>query len=127
MKSVVGIGLVALSCVAFVGCATVQQASAMSKSSYETIWKASISSLPDIRYSATFTDKANGLIVAERRSGAAVTSSLNITLTKSANGVSIGVKYVPAQGVVTVGGEDAPDAFIQALRERVPDVRVSAK
>lgn len=124
MKRMIDIVLVALLCVSFVGCAVVQQSVVKSKSSYESIWKACIDSLSDVRFSVSSTDMGSGLIVADQAvvSGSGTVSRLNIMLTKSADGVSVSVKFVPPPG--TIGGGGIVDAYVKALKERIPDIEV---
>jgi hypothetical protein len=125
MKRMINIVLITLLCVSSVGCAVVQQSVVKSKSSYESIWQACIVSLPDVRFSVTSTDKESGLIIADSAvfGGSGTVSRLNIMLTKSTNGVSVNVKFVPPFG--TVGGGGTVDAYIKALRKRIPDIEVS--
>lgn len=67
----------------------------------------------------------SGLIVADQAvvSGHGTVSRLNIMLTKSADGVSVNVKFVPPPG--TIGGYDIVDNYVKALKERIPDIEVS--
>jgi len=125
MKRTMDIALVALLCILFVGCAEVQQSVVKSKSGYESIWKACIESLSDVRYSASSTDKGSGLIIADQAvvGGRGTVSRLNIMLTNSADGVSVSVKFVPPPG--TVGGGSIVDHYVAALKERIPDIEVS--
>lgn len=125
MKRMITVALVALLCVSFVGCAGVQQLVVKSNSSYESVWRASIDSLSDVRFSASSTDMGSGLIVADQAvvGGKGTVSRLNIMLTKSAGGVSVSVKFVPPFG--TIGGGGTADAYVKALKERIPDIEVS--
>ena len=125
MKRMIGIALIALLCVSFVGCAGVQQSVVKSKSSYELIWKACIDSLSDVEFSASSTDMGSGLIIADQAviGGGGTVSRLNIMLTKSADGVSVNVKFVPPPG--TMGGGGTVDEYVKALKERIPDIEVS--
>ena len=125
MKKMAFIAFAALLCVSFAGCAGVQQSVVKSKASYESIWKACIDSLSDVQYSASSTDMATGLIVADQAviGGGGKVSRLNIMLTKSADGVSVSVKFIPPPG--TIGGGGTVDEYVKALKERIPDIEVS--
>ena len=125
MKKMAFIAFATLLCVSFVGCAGVQQSVVKSKASYESIWKACIDSLSDVQYSASSTDMATGLIVADQAviGGGGKVSRLNIMLTKSADGVSVSVKFIPPPG--TIGGGGTVDEYVKALKERIPDIEVS--
>ena len=125
MKRMIVIALVAVFCGSFVGCAGVQQSVVKSKASYESIWKACIDSLSDVKFSASSTDMGTGLIIADQAviGGSGTVSRLNIMLTKSADGVSVNVKFVPPPG--TIGGGGIVDAYVKALKERIPDIEVS--
>ena len=125
MKKVVCIVAVMFLAVMLVGCAGVQQAVVKSKSNYELIWKACIDSLSDVQFSVSSTDTVSGLIIADQAvvGGHGTVCRLNIMLTKSADGVSVNVKFVPPPG--TMGGGGTVDAYIKALKERIPDIEVS--
>jgi len=124
MKRIIDVALVAMLCVLFIGCAKVQHSVVQSQSNYETIWKACIHSLSDVQFSASSTDMASGLIIADQAvyGGPGTVSRLNIMLTKLAGGVSVSVKFVPPPG--TMGGGDIVDNYINALKKRIPDISV---
>ena len=67
----------------------------------------------------------SGLIIADQAviGGGGTVSRLNIMLNKSADGVSVNVKFVPPP--VTIGGGDTVDEYVKALKERIPDIEVS--
>ncbi len=50
-------------------------------------------------------------------------SRLNISLIDNKNNVSVVVKFVPPPG--TIGGGDTVNNYIDALRTRIPDIRIS--
>jgi hypothetical protein len=124
-RMLINIAFTALLCGSLVGCSTVQQSVVRSQASYDSIWKACIDSLSDVRFSVSSTDKESGLIIADQGvvSGGGSVSRLNIMLTKSVDGVSVSVKFVPPPG--TIGGWGNVDAYIKALKERIPDLVVS--
>ena len=125
MKRMICIALFVLICVSFVGCAEIQQSVIKSKSSYESIWKACINSVSDVGFSVSSTDMAGGLIIADQSvfGGHGTVSRLNILLTKSADGVSVSVKFIPPPG--TMGGGSIVDDYIKALKGHIPDIEVS--
>jgi hypothetical protein len=115
-----------LPCILFLGCATIQQSVVTSNLSYNTIWNACIDSISDVQYySVSSTDKTNGLIIADQAviGGKGTVSRLNIRLMKSAVGVSVHVRFVPPP--MTMGGQGTVDSYITALKQRVPDLKVS--
>jgi hypothetical protein len=104
-------------------CASVQVATVKSNSNYKKVWKACLDSLSDVRYSASSTDSASGLIIADQAvvSGHGTVSRLNINLSKESNGVVVVVKFVPPPG--TIGGQGTADAYVEALKKRLPDLK----
>lgn len=126
MKRMIDVTLVAFLCISFVGCASVQESVVKSKSRYEVVHKACVDSLSDVRYSASSADMGSGLIIADQAVilGSGTVSRLNIMLSKSADGVLVNVKFVPPPGF-TIGGQGTVDAYIKALKERIPDIEVA--
>jgi hypothetical protein len=124
MKSIIKVAFVALFCVSFVGCAVVQQSVVKSKSSYEAVWKACIDSLADVQFSASSTDMTSGIIIADQATvgGGGTVSRLNIMLAKSADGVSVTVKFVPPP--MAIGGGGTADEYVKALKGRIPDIEI---
>jgi len=106
------------------GCASVQQVEAKTNAKYTKVWKACLDSLADVQFSATSTDLASGLIVADQAvvSGHGTVSRLNITVIKASRGITVTVKFVPPP--MTIGGQGTADAYIQALKQRIPDLKV---
>ena len=66
MKKIIGIALVTLICILFVGCAEVKTTIVKSKSNYDLIWKACIDSVSDVQFSVSSTDPVSGLIIADQ-------------------------------------------------------------
>jgi hypothetical protein len=125
LRKTIEASIVALFCVVVVGCATIQESTVSSKASYNTIWRACIDSLSDVRYSASSTDKTSGIIIADQAvfQGQGTVSRLNIMLEKTTSGVSVKVKFVPPPG--TMGGGGTADSYIKALKKRIPDIQVA--
>ena len=127
MKKTIQVVLVAVLGLFIAGCATVQQSVVKSKASYETVFRACIDALPEIQFSASSADQASGLIVAEQPvfGGGGKVSRMNIMLTKSSDGVSVSVKFIPPPGTVTIGDGGFVNRYIGVLRDRIPDIVVS--
>ena len=116
--------IIMLFCISFASCAVIQESRVVSKSSYDEVWHACVTSFSDIGYSIINTDKKSGIVVAERGSilNSQTVTKLNIILKESANGVSVNVKYIPPPGMI--GGGGTADLFITALRKRIPDIKI---
>lgn len=124
MARSIGVACVVLLCLSFVGCAGVQQSVVTSRSNYEIVSRACVDALSDIRYVLSAHDLASGLIVARPGfEGNESYSKMNIVLAKTPDGVSVSVKYIPTSG--TTGDRGVVDAFVKALRKRLPDSAVS--
>ena len=85
--------IIMLFCISFASCAVIQESRVVSKSSYDEVWHACVTSFSDIGYSIINTDKKSGIVVAERGSilNSQTVTKLNIILKESANGVSVNV------------------------------------
>lgn len=124
MKRVVDLALVGLLCLSFAGCAGVQQSVATSRTGYEYVSRACVDALSDIRYVLSAHDEVTGLIVARPGyEGNESYSKMNVVLARTAAGVSVSVKYLPTSGTVGDGG--VVDAYLKALKKRLPDLAVS--
>ena len=86
------------------GCSSVQMTTVKTKRDYKKVWNACLDSLADIRFSASSTDPASGLIIADQAvvGGKGTVSRLNIRLSKASGTTTVVVKFVPPPG--TVGG-----------------------
>lgn len=109
------------------GCATVQESRAKTKTNYKTVWNACIQSVSDVRFSVSSTDPTTGLIIADSAvvSGSGTVSRLNIQLLKAISDTTIEVKFVPPYG--TIGGWGTADGYLDAVRKRVPDLKIEGK
>lgn len=124
MKRVVDLALVGLFYLSFVGCAGVQQSVVTSKTGYEYVSRACVEALSDIHYVLSAHDEVTGLIVARPGyEGNESYSKMNVALARTADGVSVSVTYVPTSGTVGDGG--VVDAYVKALKKRLPDLGVS--
>lgn len=106
-----------------ISCASVQVVSAKTNNKFDKVWKACLDSLSDVQFSATSTDKASGLIIADQAvvSGHGTVSRLNISLSKESKGIIVTVRFVPPP--LTVGGQGIADAYVEALKQRLPDLK----
>jgi hypothetical protein len=104
-------------------CATVQQATVKTNNNYKKAWKSCLDSLADVQFSASSTDYTAGLIVADQAvvSGHGTVSRMNIQLSKESKGIIVTIKFVPPP--FTVGGQGTTDAYVEALKKRLPDLK----
>jgi hypothetical protein len=101
-----------------------QQSVVTVKASYDVVSKACVDAVSDIGFVLSNNDQVQGVIVARPvLEGDDAYSKLNIALVKSDKGVSVTVGYDPVSG--TKGREGIVDAYIKALKVRVPDVATS--
>lgn len=101
-----------------------QQSVVTSKTSYELVSRACVDAVSDIRFVLSNNDQVKGLIVARSAlEGEEAYSKLSIMLAKADNDVAITVSYDPAAGTKSRGG--IVDAYLKALKVRVPDITVS--
>jgi hypothetical protein len=102
-----------------------QQAVVTSKASYEVVSKACVNSVSDIGFVLSNNDQVQGIIIARPvLEGEDADSKLSIVLKKSDKGVSVTVGFDPAPG--TKGRAGIVEAYLKALKVRVPDVAASS-
>jgi hypothetical protein len=104
-------------------CASVQLATVKTNNNYKKVWKACLDSLADVQFSASSTDYASGLIIADQAvvSGHGTVSRMNIQVSKESEGIIVTVKFVPPP--FTIGGQGTTDAYVEALKKRLPDLK----
>ena len=126
MRKIVQGVVMSIALFGLMACASVQVSTVKSKTSYNKMWNACISSLSEVRFAASFTDKSAGLIVADQGvvAGQGATVKLNIQLFKGAGVTTVTVKFIPSPGLI--GGFDIVDEYVKALKSRVPDAEVIA-
>ncbi len=109
------------------GCATTQNSALRVTADYETVFKACIAALNDVKYSASSTDMSGGVIIAEQAvfMGKGSVARLNIVLSQVAGEVKVDVTFSPPPG--TMGGGGVVDAYLAALSQRVPGVDAQSK
>lgn len=109
------------------GCATTQSSAFRAAADYETVFKACIAALNEVNYSASSTDMAGGIIIAEQAvvMGSGSVARLNIVLSRVAGEVNVDVTFSPPPG--TIGGGGVVDSYLAALSQRVPGVNAQSK
>lgn len=101
-----------------------QHAAVSSAAGYDVVSKACVNAVSDIGFVLSNNDQVKGFIVARPvLEGEEADSKLSIVLAKTVTGASVTVGYVPASG--TREREGVVEAYIKALKARVPDIAVS--
>lgn len=102
----------------------VQRALLTSRTNYELVSRACVEAAADIQFKLSNTDLSKGLIVARSvLEGEESYSKLSVSLTKSDGGVSVAVRYDPVPGTMNRTG--IVDAYVRALKKRLPDLAVA--
>lgn len=119
--------IIILFCISFVGCTAIQNGVIETRSSYDNAWHACIESFPDIGFAVVRTDKESGMIFGEASVGGGQGSvaRFNATLIETDNSVTVKVTMVPPP--YCSGGGNAVEEYANALRKRIPDVKIISK
>lgn len=125
MKRIMNVVVFTSLLLSLMACASLQVATVTTKTDFDKCWNACIDSLADVRFAATSTDKASGLIIADQGvvGGHGKVVRLNIQIVKAAGENIVTVKFIPSPGLI--GGQGTAERYATALKSRLPDASIS--